>query len=110
MLYDEMRIALAEIQAGKPEAMAYESFARRCHVKEVTKFVSIIVMNLKRGGSGVVGVLRDQGDECWQMRKDAAKRLGEEAGTKILIPMMIMFLGIVLIVVTPAVLSMSQGM
>ena len=36
--------------------------------------------------------------------------LGEQAGTKILIPMMIMFLGIVLIVATPAVLSMTSGM
>lgn len=110
ILYDEMRYALAQIKAGKPEGMAYEEFARRCHVKEVTKFVSVIVMNLRRGGSEVVPVLREQGNECWEMRKNAAKELGEQAGTKILIPMMIMFLGIVLIVVTPAVLSMTSGM
>lgn len=110
VLYEEMRYALAEIKAGKPEGIAYEEFARRCHVKEVTKFVSVIVMNLKRGGSEVVPVLREQGRECWEMRKNAAKEMGEQAGTKILIPMMIMFLGIVLIVVTPAVLSMTSGM
>lgn len=110
ILYDEMRYALAEIKAGKPEGTAYEEFARRCHVKEVTKFVSVIVMNLKRGGAEVVPVLREQGHECWEMRKNAAKELGEQASTKILIPMMIMFLGIVLIVATPAVLSMTSGM
>lgn len=110
VLYDEMRYAMGEIQAGKPEARAYEEFARRCKVKEVTKFVSIIVMNLKRGGSEVVPVLREQGNECWEMRKNAAKEIGEQAGTKILIPMTIMFLGIVLIVATPAVLSMTTGM
>ncbi len=110
ILYREMRYALAEIKAGKPEATAYEEFARRCHVKEVTKFVSVIVMNLKRGGAEVVPVLREQGHECWEMRKNAAKELGEQASTKILLPMMIMFLGIVLIVATPAVLSMTSGM
>lgn len=110
VLYDEMRSALAQIKAGKPEGTAYEEFARSCHVKEVTKFVSVIVMNLKRGGSEVVPVLREQGSECWEMRKNTAKELGEQAGTKILIPMMIMFLGIVLIVATPAVLSMTTGM
>lgn len=110
ILYDEMRYALAEIKAGKPEAVAYEEFARRCKVKEVTKFVSIIVMNLKRGGAEVVPVLREQGNECWEMRKSAAKQLGEEASTKILMPMMIMFIGIIIIVVTPAVLSMTGGM
>ena len=49
-LYNEMRFALMEIKAGKPEGVAYEEFARRCHVKEITKFVSVIVMNLRRGG------------------------------------------------------------
>lgn len=110
ILYDEMRYALAEIKAGKPEGIAYEEFARRCHVKEVTKFVSVIVMNLKRGGAEVVPVLRQQGNECWEMRKNAARQMGEQASTKILIPMMIMFLGIVLVVVTPAILSMTSGM
>lgn len=109
VLYEEMRCALMEIQAGKPEGAAYEEFARRCRVKEVTKFVSVIVMNLKRGGAEVTPILKAQGDECWEMRKNAARQLGEEAGTKILLPMMLMFLGIVLIVATPAVLSMSAG-
>lgn len=110
VLYDEMRYALMEIKAGKAEATAYEEFARRCRVKEVTKFVSVIVMNLKRGGAEVVPVLKEQGNECWEMRKNAAKQMGEEASTKILIPLMIMFLGIVIIVSTPAVLSMTSGM
>ena len=109
ILYDEMRYSLMEIKAGKPEAVAYEEFARRCRVKEVTKFVSVIVMNLKRGGSEVVPVLKAQGNECWEMRKNAARQLGDEASTKILIPLMIMFMGIVLIVSTPAVFSMTSG-
>ncbi len=110
LLYNEMRYALAQIQTGIPKGSAYEEFARRCHVKEVTKFVSVVVMNLKRADSEVVSVLKEQGHECWEMRKNAAKEMGEQAGTKILIPMMIMFLGIVLIVATPAVLSMTSGM
>ena len=110
ILYQEMTLALGEIKAGKPEAVAYEEFARRCQVKEVTKFVSVILMNLKRGGSEVVPVLKQQGTECWEMRKAAARQMGEQAGTKILLPMMIMFIGIIIIVATPAVLSFSSGM
>jgi tight adherence protein C len=48
--------------------------------------------------------------ECGEMRKNVAKRLGEEASTKILIPLMIMFVGIIIIVATPAILSFSSGM
>lgn len=107
VLYDEMSYTISEISAGKPEAVAYEEFGRRCKIKEIIKFVSVIILNLKKGGADVVPVLKVQGDECWEMRKNAAKKLGEEASTKILIPLMIMFVGIIVIVVTPAVLSIS---
>jgi tight adherence protein C len=108
-LYREMGHAMAEISAGKPEAVAYEELARRCNIKEVTKVVSIIIINLKRGGTEVVMSLKQQGDECWEMRKAAARQLGEEASTKILFPLMIMFMGIIIIVATPAVLAIAGG-
>jgi len=41
------------------------------------------------------------------MRKHAAKRLGEEASTKMLFPMMLMFIAVILIVATPAVLTLT---
>lgn len=107
-LYMEMNFAFAQINAGKPEAMAYEEFARRCKVKEILKFVSVIVVNLRKGGSEVVVALKQQANECWEMRKASAKRLGEEASTKILLPLMIMFVAILVIVATPALLQMSS--
>ena len=109
-LFNEMQYTMGDISAGKPEAVAYEEFGRRCKIKEIIKFVSVVVLNLKKGGAEVVPVLKLQAAECWEMRKSAAKQMGEEAGTKVLIPMMIMFLGIILIVVTPALLSFSMGM
>lgn len=107
-LFDEMNIVLGDIRAGKSEAHAYEDFAKRCRIPEITKFVSVIVQNLRKGGSEIVSVLRLQANDCWEMRKSAAKRLGEEASTKMLLPMMIMFLAILLIVATPAVLGMGK--
>ncbi|MDF2522622.1 MAG: type secretion system protein [Clostridiales bacterium] len=106
-LYDELEITLADIRSGKAESQAYEDFAKRCRIPEVTKFISFIVQNLKKGNSELVSVLRLQSHECWEMRKNAVKRMGEEASTKMLFPMMIMFLAILIIVVTPAVLAMQ---
>mgnify|MGYP000031389279 CR=1 FL=1 len=110
ILYDEMRYSLMEIKAGNRKAVAYEEFARRCRSKRSDQVCVRDRYELKRGGSEVVPVLKAQGNECWEMRKNAARQLGEEASTKILIPLMIMFMGIVLIVSTPAVLSMTSGM
>lgn len=106
-LYDELNVSLAEIRAGKPEAVAYEEFARRCKVKEIIKFVSVIILNLKKGGSEVVPTLRAQADECWEMRKATARRMGEKASSKLMLPMAIMLIGIILIVALPAVLALT---
>ena len=106
-LYNELDVSLAEIRAGKSEAVAYEEFARRCKVKEIIKFVSVIILNLKKGGSEVVPAMRAQSDECWEMRKATARRLGEKASSKLMLPMAIMLVGIILIVALPAVLALT---
>lgn len=110
VLYVELKRASAEISAGKPESAAYEDFGKRCKVKEVMKFVSVIVLNLKKGGAEIVPTLKLQGDECWEARKNTAKQLGEKASSKIMLPMMMMFIGVILIVAVPALLSFKQGM
>lgn len=105
-LYEELRAALADIRAGKPEHRAYEDFAKRCRTPEITRFISVILQNIRKGGAEIVPILRVQANECWDMRKNAAKRLGEEASTKLLFPMMLMFLAILLIVAAPAALAL----
>lgn len=108
-LYVELRNVMLEISNGKSEIGAYEEFAKRCRLPEVTKFVSVITQNLKKGNSELVDILKFQSRECWELRKHAAKRLGEEASSKALFPMMFMFLAVVLVVVTPAILGLLNS-
>jgi tight adherence protein C len=105
-LYNELALTLSEIRGGLPELQAYINFSKRCRTPEINKFVGVIEQNLRKGGSETAATLKYQAKECWELRKNAAKRLGEEAGTKMLLPMMIMFLAILLIVATPAILAM----
>jgi tight adherence protein C len=104
----ELKTVISEISSGVSEYRAYENFAKRCRTPEITRAISIILQNMRKGSSEIVPVLRVQANECWEMRKRVAKRLGEEASSKLLFPMMLIFLSILLIVLTPAVLSMKQ--
>lgn len=106
LLYKELHAVLASIRAGKPEQQAYEDFARRCKVPEISRFVSVILQNLRKGNAEMVPVLRMYASECWEARKSLAKKLGEEASTKLLLPMILMFVAILLIVAAPAVLML----
>lgn len=106
-LYEALAAAISDISMGKPEYQAFEDFAGRCKVPEVSKFVSVLLQNLRKGNAEMVSILRLQSNECWEMRKSAAKRMGEEASTKLLLPLMLMLIAILMIVATPAVLSMK---
>jgi hypothetical protein len=46
--------------------------------------------------------------EAFEERKEAAKRLGEEAATKLLIPMMIMLIIVFLMILVPAFWSFGM--
>jgi len=107
-LYEELNMTLSYIAAGVPEQQAYEDFAKRCGIPEVTRTISIILQNLRKGNSELVSMLRLQASECWDMRKNTAKRLGEEASTKMLLPLMLMFLSILIIVTAPAILALRD--
>ncbi|SCY84489.1 type II secretion system F family protein [Alkaliphilus peptidifermentans] len=105
-LYKEINETLMEIQGGKAEMEAFENFAHRCRVPEVFKFVAILLQTIKKGNSQMASMLRLLSNECWIMRRNTAKTLGEEASTKLLFPMMMILCAILIIVLTPAVLAL----
>lgn len=105
--YKELHTTAIEIKAGKSEVKAFEDLAKRCRMQEITKFTSVLIQNLRKGNSEMVSILRLQAVECWELRKNVAKRLGEEAETKLLFPMMLMFLAILIIVIAPSVMQLQ---
>jgi len=107
VLYNELETVLTEIKSGKSEQQAYEDFSKRCRTPEVTRLMSVLIQNLRKGNSDLVSVLRTLSNECWLMRKNAARKLGEEASTKMIFPMMLMLIAILIIVATPAMLAMQ---
>jgi len=107
VLYFELETVLTEIKSGKSEQQAYEDFSKRCRTPEVTRLMSVLIQNLRKGNSDLVSILRTLSNECWMMRKNAARKLGEEASTKMIFPMMLMLIAILIIVATPAMLAMQ---
>ena len=107
-LFVELGNAVQDLRSGTPEHKAFEEFAQRCHVPVITRFVSVVLQNIRKGNDELVPVLRLFANECWDLRKSAARKFGEEASTKLLLPMMLMFVAILLIVGMPAVLALRN--
>ena len=106
-VYEEMALALREMQGGVSEAEAYERFGKRCGVTVYLKFGTLLSQNLRKGSKGISEILRMEAIQSFENRKNHAKRLGEEAGTKLLMPMLGMLAVVFIIVMVPAFLSMQ---
>lgn len=106
-VYEEMLLTCHELDSGISEAVAYEHFGKRCRLMQYMKFTNLLVQNLRKGSNSILDALRQEGKNAFEERKNMARRLGEEAGTKLLMPMMLM-LGIVMIlIIIPAYFSFS---
>lgn len=103
--YEEMLLTSRELKLGVSEAAAYERFGRRAGVLPYLKFSSMIVLNLKKGSKGLLELLEMEAMEAFEERKELAKRLGEEAGTKLLGPMMMMLILVLILIMIPAFAS-----
>lgn len=100
-IYQEMNNAIMEIQNGTDEVTAYLHFADKCGSVEVKKFVSTLVQNITKGNKELVGYLKKQTDISWETKKHNIRRQGEKASSKLMIPIGIMFVGILILIVVP---------
>lgn len=103
--YEEMLLTAHELKLGVNEITAYEQYGKRVGLLPYMKFSTLIIQNLKKGNKGLVELLMKESLEAFEERKEMAKRLGEEAGTKLMLPMMIMLIIVLLIIIIPAFLT-----
>ena len=106
-VYDEMELSRREFSTGKSEIKVYESFGLRCKSQNYLKFSSLIIQYIKKGGRGMEELLLEEGRSALLKRRETAKCRGEEAGTKLLMPMMLMFIIVLVLIVLPAFLSIN---
>lgn len=106
-LYLEMRRVNEDIDNGVAEIDALYSFANRCVTPEIKKFTSFIVQGLEKGSKDLADALRNQTDELWELKKQNTIKKGELASNKLLIPLMIMFVGILIMIMGPIMTNLG---
>lgn len=104
-IYEEMMVTARKIQGGIPEGECYEEFGIRCGETSCRKFGMLLSQNLRKGAKGLTEILGKEAEEAFEERKKLAKKMGEEAGTKLLIPLFMMLMVVFAIVIIPAFFS-----
>lgn len=103
--YEEWRIALSEMDNGVYEEKAYENLGKRIRLPAYTKLSGLLAQNVKKGSKDMLRILEKESLLALEEQKRETRRLGEEAGTKLLIPMMLMLVIVMILIMLPAFLS-----
>ncbi|KRE59531.1 hypothetical protein [Paenibacillus sp. Soil750] len=107
-LYKELLVAVHELEMNISFTKVLEDFSKRCALHEVSLFASTLGLNYRRGGNDFVVSLHSLSLELWQRRKSVSRTLGEEASSKLVFPMVLIFVVVMVIVAAPALLMMNQ--
>lgn len=99
--YQEMQRSVDQMKNGVTEIDALYEFGVRCIIPEIKKLTSTLIQGMTKGNSELAVVLQEQSREVWAAKKQNVKRQGEKASSKLLIPMSIMFVGILIMIVVP---------
>ncbi len=103
--YEEMAKSLTGLKSGVSEMEVYREFGRRMKSSEYMKLASLLEQNRKTGLYNLRDLLLQESMQAWELRLNNAKRLGEEASTKLLLPMLMSLVLVLIVVITPAMMS-----
>ncbi len=107
-VYEEMRKAETAMQDGVGEEDAYDAFAQGCGTYNYRVFAGILITAVQTGSGQLKRLLSEELKEAHEARKKNARILGEQAGTKLLLPMFLMLLLVLVMILVPACISFSS--
>ncbi len=100
--YEELLMANRELRMGISESAAYENFGKRTGVREYIRLSTFLTQNVKKGSTQLLQQLREEAKTAEEMRMQNARKLSEEASTKLLLPMMLLLLMVMILIMYPA--------
>ena len=106
-VYEEILFVCRELTSGIPETEAYARFGQRCRYRQYTKLSTLLAQNLRKGNQALLSVMQQEAQASFEERRNTARRLGEEAETKLLLPMIAMLAITMLMIIIPAYYSFS---
>ena len=104
-VYQEMYETSCQMRGGVPEGKAFMEFGRRIGLQQYMKLGSLLEQNRKNGSKNLRDTLKVEMAEAFEQRKHQARRLGEEAGTKLLLPLFMMLSIVMVMIAVPALME-----
>lgn len=97
--------SLYELKSGIPEEQVYRHFSEKTGCTEYIRLSALLSQNIEKGNTKLCELLDEETKEAYSERKRRAIRQGNEAGTKLLLPMLILLIDVLSIIMIPAFMN-----
>lgn len=100
-LYEEVVLACNRLANGEPEPEVYRKWAERCNEVHYRKLGYLLVSYSRRGNGDILRQLGKEAYHAWEECRQKVRKQGEEAGTKMVFPMVLMLLVVMMLILLP---------
>lgn len=105
--YEEMLTTWKDIRGGEYEDRAYGAFGRRCGTPEYLRLGGLLETYVLHGNKELLKQLEQEAAASLTVSMQTVREKGERTGTKLLLPILILFGLSLIIVMVPALMSMQ---
>jgi len=102
VLAEELRVTTQELDNGRSEMVVYEEFGRRIGVLAYSRMASLLTRNVSKGVQDLRNLLLQEAKEVMAQERANIRQKGEQAGTKLLLPMTGLLVLVFAILLVPA--------
>lgn len=106
-LGNEIQIMKAQMLSGLSAGCAVESFSGRTSIPEAQAALLLASRYELTGGSEVLQLLALQATACWSLCRNASRKKRERDALAMILPMMLDLISVLLVAITPALLSLN---
>lgn len=106
-MYLELQKVVKEMHQSESVGSALIHLQCRCSNKYLDKMITVISKSYVEGNTNLADNLRAINAECWLDKKHNSRRMGEAVQNKLFVPTMLMFIGILVVIIVPAMSGFS---
>lgn len=100
--YEVLFRLVQRMKEGTPERQVYEEWPSMCPTASYRKLSMLLVQNLQRGNRRLAEVFEEEKQRAEEAGRLHCKKLGDEASTRLLIPMVGLMAVVLLVLIAPA--------
>lgn len=106
-LSEQLFKACNRLKNGNNEEKVYEELGECCG-EHYRKLMFILTVNLNQGNEKLLKVLKEESERAISAQRENVKRVSEEAGVKLLFPMVLILMMVMAVILLPAYMDFGK--